>query len=140
MEENKNLKRHLKILSKQYTNIEEVAEEKFAFVKIQSDRTINVTIGLNNQNFTKKDSDIPNRLKVNPLWPKTNVMIKQGTHWYPAEIAEWNAVKKFVELGIFTIGGFSNTASDEVATEKTKLDKKVKEVKAKTTLDEIAED
>ena len=48
------------------------------YVQIQSEVTIEVNPGLLNQNMTKEDSDIADRLKINPIWPniKKNNLIK----------------------------------------------------------------
>ena len=40
------------------------------FVQIQSDVTIRVTTGLQNKDVTNPDAHVPDRLKVNPEWPK----------------------------------------------------------------------
>ena len=72
-----------------------------AYVRIQSSRNIRVTMGLNCQDVTNPDAHIPDRLKINPLWPKLSVLIKQGAGWYPSEIASWSTVKALVDDGIF---------------------------------------
>lgn len=87
--------------------------ETKAFVRIQSNTTINVTMGLHNQDVTNKDAHVPDRLKVNPLWPKLTVLIRQGVHWYPSEIAEWPTVKALAEDKILTIGEFSDSCEEE---------------------------
>lgn len=73
-------------------------------VRIQSTITITVTPGLHHKDVTNKDAHIPDRLKVSPLWPKATVMIRQGAHYYPAEIVEWPTVKALEKDGILTIG------------------------------------
>lgn len=88
------------------------------YVKIQSKKTINVTEGLPYQNFTKKDSDIPNRMKIAPVWPKKTITIKEGTHFYPSEIVEFNSVKKLEELEIITIDTRDYTIENVPQTEK----------------------
>ena len=113
-----------------------------AYVRIQSSRNIRVTMGLNCQDVTNPDAHIPDRLKINPLWPKLSVLIKQGAGWYPSEIASWNTVKALVDDGILTIGEFSDTAEDTVVAEKEELVKKIEEVAKKggVSLNEITED
>lgn len=113
-----------------------------AYVRIQSSKNIRVTMGLNCQDVTNPDAHIPDRLKVNPLWPKLSVLIKQGAGWYPSEIASWNTVKALVDDGILTIGEFSDTAADTVVAEKEELVKKIEEVAKKSgvSLNEITED
>ena len=94
--------------------------ETKAFVRIQSNATINVTMGLQNQDVTNADAHVPDRLKVNPLWPKLTVLIRQGVHWYPSEIAEWPTVKALVEDKVLTIGEFSDSCEEQEETQATK--------------------
>lgn len=74
------------------------------FVQIQSSVTIRVTTGLQNKDVTNPDAHVPDRLKVNPEWPKHQVLIQAGAHRYPAEIAEWPSVKALALDKILTIG------------------------------------
>ena len=67
------------------------------FVRIQSDETINVTMGLSYNDVTNPDAHIPDRLKVQPSWASTTVLIKKGTGFYPAYIAEWSTVQRLVQ-------------------------------------------
>lgn len=102
------------------------------FVLINSTVTINVTMGLQAQDATNPDAHVPDRLKVNPLWPKATVLIKQGAHYYPAMIAEWPAVKLLAKDKIITIGQFSNTCEgedqDAVAEKQKELDRAIEEI------------
>lgn len=101
------------------------------YVKISSDITINVTSGLQHNDITKKDSDIPNRLKVLPMW--SSCLIKQGIHIYPANVAEWPTVKALVKDNKLAIVGFTDEAGNEdeaeLKREKAKLDVEEKKVK-----------
>lgn len=114
------------------------------FVKIQSSKTIMVTAGLQADDVTNPDAHIPDRLKVNPLWPNLTVLIKEGVDWYPSEIVEWATVKALVDDKIITIGEDSDEASDEVTKIKDDLEQKIETVKTrrrrKTDLEEIAEE
>lgn len=74
------------------------------FVQIQSSVTIRVTTGLQNKDVTNPDAHVADRLKVNPEWPKHQVLIKAGAHRYPAEIVEWPSVKALAADKILTIG------------------------------------
>lgn len=120
--------------------------KKGAYVRIQSTTTINVTMGLQNQNVTNKDAHVPDRLRVNPLWPKCTVLITEGVGLYPSEIVDWPSVKSLEAKKILTIGEFTDTADDEEVVETAeKLEKNVKEVEAKDTsskssLEDIAGD
>lgn len=82
------------------------------YVRIQSSINITVTSGLQGIDLTRQDSDIPNRLNLAPSWPKTRVDIEAGSHWYPAEIAEWSTVKALQNDNIITVGEFSDEAND----------------------------
>ena len=88
------------------------SKENKAYVKIQSSMTIRVASGHQYQDFTKKDSDIPNRLKVAPKWQDCMCLIKQGQHVYPAEIADWHSVKALQSNGTLTIGAFVDSVDD----------------------------
>ena len=55
-----------------------------AYVRIQSSVTITVFPSLINQDVTNPDAHVPDRLKVNPMWPRLGVEIRQGMGWYPA--------------------------------------------------------
>ena len=109
------------------------------YVKIQSNETIKVTSGLQFSDYTDLGQPVPNRKNVKPRWTKGSILIKQGQHWYPGEIAKWNTVKVLEEKGILTIGTFSDTCDDEeVVKEAKKLEKNMKEIKDKQT-DEVKE-
>lgn len=112
------------------------------YVRIQSSKDIRVTMGLNCQDVTNKDAHIPDRLKINPLWPKLTVLITKGANWYPSEIVEWNTVKALVEQGVLTIGEFSDNADAKVEEQKADLNRKIEEAekKQRKTLDELTED
>lgn len=111
------------------------------FVRIQSKITITVTAGLQLQDVTNKDAHIPDRLKINPLWPKLSVQIKEGTFNYPAEIIEWPTVKALVRDKILTISVADEITDEEIET-KEKLEKSEAEVARKSgvSLDDLAEE
>lgn len=103
------------------------------YVRIQSNQTIMVTGGLYYKDVTNKDAHIPDRLKVNPEWPRLTVLIKQGAHWYPSEIAEWATVKALAKDKILTIGEMSDLVDDDNAEEvKATKDTVISETKAIT--------
>lgn len=74
------------------------------FVQIQSTVTIRVTTGLQNKDVTNPDAHVPDRLKVNPEWPKHQVLITAGVGRYPAEIVNWPSVQALAKDKILTIG------------------------------------
>lgn len=101
-------------------------------VRIQSTITITVTPGLHHKDVTNKDAHIPDRLKVSPLWPKATVMIRQGAHYYPAEIVEWPTVKALEKDGILTIGQIED-AEGEVVDEAKNLDAELAAIESEAT-------
>lgn len=100
------------------------------YVRIQSNINIQVTCGLQNQDVTNKDAHIPDRLKVNALWPKATVLIRQGAGVYPSEIVEWPTVKALAKDKILTIGEYlDNAENDAQAKVKTDLVEGLNEIK-----------
>ena len=83
------------------------------FVRIQSNKTIVVSPGLQSVNVTNKDAHVENRLKVNAMWQNASVKIMNGSGYYPACIKNWNSVKKLQELDILTVGAETDTIEDE---------------------------
>lgn len=103
-----------------------------AYVRINSTMNINVTSGLQANDLTKKDSDIENRLKVQPMW--SSCFMKKGTHTYPSNIMEWTTVKTLIKDEILTFVSYTDSASDgedEVVLKRQKaiLDNEEKKVK-----------
>jgi len=115
------------------------------YVYIQSSISIVVTAGLQYDNVTNPDAHVPDRLKVNPLWPKLRMMLKKGQHIYPSLITEWASVKALEKDGIITIGAYVDapedeamkTATTDLKDELAKVNKKQKIVKD-ITLDEVS--
>ena len=95
------------------SNYEREVEVKGAYVQIQSNKDIRVTKGLQYEDFTNESAHVPDRLKISPLWPKANFMIKKGQHWYPSEIVTWSTVQALQKDGVLTIGQYSDNADDE---------------------------
>ena len=89
-------------------------------VQIHSNITIRVTTGLQNQDVTNVDAHIPDRLKVNPEWPKHQVLIRAGQGIYPAEIVEWPSVKALAADKILTIGAISEVENSTLTNEQQK--------------------
>lgn len=96
------------------------------YVQIQSNINIVVHPGLGYNDYTKKDSDVPNRLKIAPTWPKDKVMIKKGQHLYESKITEWPSVKALEKDGVLTVGqSFDNLDGTNSVADK----KKIKDIK-----------
>ena len=85
------------------------------FVRIQSTVTINVTPGLQNIDVTNEDAHIPDRLKVNALWMKATVLIKEGVGTYPAFIKDWHSVQALAKAGVLTIGAEVDDGDEKLA-------------------------
>lgn len=117
------------------------------YVKISSTINVCVTSGLQYKDFTNHESDIANRLKINATWPKTTIDVKEGVHWYPSEITEWNTVKALVKDKILTIGEFSDSTEEDeaikmkqkVSTLVTETKKTVKQQMENVTLNKLTE-
>ena len=103
------------------------------YVKIQSQRNIQVTGGLDFLDMTDPKQAVPNKLKVQPLWSKEKLKITVGSAWYPSYITEWATVKSLNNDGVITIGEFTDTLPDNVQNEeKTEVmahEQKLKEAK-----------
>lgn len=112
------------------------------YVRIHSTQTINVTAGLQNDDVTNPDAHVPDRLKINPTWPKLTMLVMQGSHLYPSEIVEWATVKALAKDKIFTIGEMVDDpdAEDEGVIEKKQtLAINLEEVKAKRKAKNLSE-
>lgn len=106
------------------------------YVKISSTRNIQVTGGLEHLNMTNPTEAVANKLKVQPLWSKEKVLIKQGVSWYPGNIVEWATVKALAHDNIITIGEFADELPNEISTtessEIVKREEKLKQGKEET--------
>lgn len=110
------------------------------YVTIQSSKTIMVNAGLDYENLTNYESDIPDRLKVNPIWIKQKCLIREGKHDYPAFITKWKVVQNLSKEGVLTIGSYSETTNEEEAKEaKEKLEAEMANVKKKESVKEVKE-
>lgn len=83
-----------------------------AYVKLQSNVTVSVASGLQYEDHTRYDSDIPDRMNIKPNWPNMTVLLKKGTFWYPSEIMSWPVVKLYLEQGIVSKNDENDTPSD----------------------------
>lgn len=116
------------------------------FVRIQSTKTIQVTCGLDCNDLTDYESDIANRLKVAPSWPKAMILIKEGVGNYPKQIVEWPTVQALARDNIITIGEEVEETNEEKLHEAEELALNLEEIKPKKQrrsrkkLDDIAED
>lgn len=110
------------------------------FVYIQSTTTIVVAPGLQNEDVTNPDAHVPDRLRINPVWPKMRIMIKEGRHIYPKMIKDWPSVKALIKDNVLTIGEEVDDVDDNALKEKvedikTEL-KKIKDI----SLENLAKD
>lgn len=111
-----------------------MTEQKF--ISIQSSMNITVTPGLHASDVTNEDAHVPDRLKVQPLWPKASVDIFQGVRNYPAEIAEWPTVKALVKDKILTIGPVidEGTITNEERELKSNLKTELEQIKSESNI------
>lgn len=86
------------------------------YVRIQSTKNINVVGGLQTLDMS---SEVPGheRLNSKPMWTNLTILIKQGAHFYPGIVAEWESVKTLQNKEILTIGQFSDTCPNEAEIE-----------------------
>lgn len=107
-------------------------------VQIQSSITIRVTCGLQNKDVTNPDAHIPDRLKVNPEWPKHQVLIRKGIKKYPAEIKAWPSVQALAKDEILTIADLGDVEMNILDDEERKNAQIIEEAKNefKLTLDD----
>lgn len=110
---------------------------KKAYVRIQSQTTIQVTCGLQNNDVTNPDAHVADRLKISPSWPRCSVIIHAGAHLYPSEIAEWPTVQALVRDKIITIGDYTDDGEEDVAEKKANL---INELKANNIIEEKKEE
>lgn len=89
-------------------------------VQIQSSITIRVTCGLQNEDVTNPDAHVPDRLKVNPEWPKHQVLIRKGIQKYPVEIKAWPSVQALAKDKILTIADLDEVDVDDLTDEERK--------------------
>lgn len=87
------------------------------YVKIQSQRNIQLTGGLQFLDMTDANQPIANKMKVQPLWSKEKLIIKAGSNWYPSYITQWSTTKALNEDGIITIGEFADKLPANVTAE-----------------------
>lgn len=98
------------------------------YIYIQSNIDIVVTSGMQNIDLTIKNSDLPNRIKVDPIWNKCKCLIKKGQHVYPSEIANWKTVRNLEKDGVLTLGAYTDEGDEEAVKVKNAIkDFKLKE-------------
>lgn len=114
------------------------------FVKIQSNVNIFVNAGVLYKDLTDKNSQLPDRLKIQPLGTDCRIEIKIGAHWYPSEVATFNGVKALQKDGLLTIGEYSDTCEDISEEKRAEYSKKVATARKKATkassLEDISEE
>jgi hypothetical protein len=100
------------------------------YVKIQSSINVQVTGGLDGIDVTDKNSNVSNKLKVQPLWTKERVVIKAGVGWYPAKVTNWASTKSLEKHKIITIGEYAESLPNDVSeADKSALDELEKNLK-----------
>lgn len=98
-------------------------------IRIQSDVTITVTCGLQHKDVTNPDAHVADRLKVSAEWPRHTVLIRQGAHFYPAEIKDWNSVKALANDKVLTLGEEKEIDESQLSEEEAKFVNTAKEAK-----------
>ena len=85
------------------------------FIRIQSEKDIDVTEGLQSIDMTNKDAHVPDRLRVASAWVQTRIPIRKGAHDYPAVVQNWGSVKSLIAHGVITLGLESDTTNEPEA-------------------------
>ena len=88
-----------------------MAKEKY--VRIQTNEPVQVNAGLDFIDNTLKNSRIEDKLKVTATWHLEKCMLHSGTHYYPAEVADWPTTKALAKHGLITIGEKVEQIPDE---------------------------
>lgn len=87
------------------------------YIRVQSEKDIDVTEGLQAIDMTNKDAAVADRLRVAGAWIQTRIPIRKGAHDYPAVIQNWPSVKSLVNCGVITLGVESDETTEEKAVE-----------------------
>lgn len=74
------------------------------FIRIQSEKNIEVTEGLTHIDMTNLDARVPDRLRVASAWVQSRILIRKGSGLYPAIIQTWDTVLALVKDGVLTLG------------------------------------
>lgn len=120
-------------------------------VTINSNQDIFVCGSMYTQNVLKEGQT--QGMNLNTMWTYTKVLIRQGIHEYPSEMAEWKSVKDLAERYVLTISAVHEDTeaineeavnavkATEKAEEAEKVDKAVaaRKAKKKAKLEELAE-
>lgn len=103
------------------------------YVKIQSNKTIRVTAGLQFVDNTNPNANTADKLKISSEWPKLSYLITKGEpKWYPEFITKWDTVKALVKRGVMTISNETKEDAESGVVEKaTKLENNIKEYNKK---------
>lgn len=116
--------------------------------------TINSSINIYvlGTSYTQNNGDERNKVALNPSsWMNTSILINQGIHDYPCEIASWASVQALVSQRLITISeaheGSAKVEDENAVKAKEKADEEQKEEKIANTkkrmrkakLDELAD-
>lgn len=93
-----------------------------------------VTAGLQYIDTTNMKSPRADRLSVQPAWTRMSVKIKEGVHFYPGVIAEWDSVKALSKDKLLTVLPVDICPEEELA-EVEAMEKKISAAKRKYEAD-----
>lgn len=83
------------------------------FVRIQSEKNIEVTPDLQYIDMTNPDAHVGDRLRVAGQWIQMRVLIRKGTGLYPSCVQNWSTVKSLEKGGVLTVGEETDECTDE---------------------------
>ena len=85
------------------------------YVFIHSNRTINVTSGLQFVNKTNNNLRIENNYKIKPVWPTMIVRLLEGRHLYPAIVATFKSVESLKKAKIVSIAEYVDEIPETIS-------------------------
>lgn len=83
------------------------------FVRIQSEKNIEVTPDLQYIDMTNPDAHVGDRLRVAGQWIQMRVLIRKGTGLYPSCVQNWSTVKSLAKSGVLTVGEETDECTNE---------------------------
>lgn len=105
-------------------------EEMKKFVKISSTINIEVYPDLSAIDATNPNAPMADRLNVKPNWVYP-VLIRQGIHYYPAEVKAWKAVRSLEKKSLLSISQEADEVPEEEKAAAEELLKKISRMNAR---------
>lgn len=110
------------------------------YVRISSEVNIQVTAGLQCEDVSNPNANIPDRLKVNPHWTKFVCAIRKGNNIYPSEIIDWPSVQALNAAKVITILEETDEIDERAKTQKNKIAVAVENLERRGIVAPLAKD